>query len=45
MRHLELMLDMQQPQANDQVRQGTNDLNQSSPGEAYEPKTARMETL
>jgi len=45
MRHLEVMLEMQQPQANDQARQGTNDLNHSSLGEAHEPKTARMKTL
>ena len=45
MRHLEVMLEMQQPQANDQVREGTNDLNHSSPGEAHEPKMARMKTL
>ena len=45
MRHLEVMLEMQQPQANDQVQEGTNDLNHSSPGEAHEPKMARMKTL
>ena len=44
MRHLEVMLEMQQPQANDQVQEGTNDLNHSSPGEAHEPKMARMKT-
>ena len=45
MRHLEVMLEMQQPQANDQVPQGTNDLNHSSPGEAHKPKMDRMKTL
>ena len=45
MRHLEVMLEMQEPQANDQVQEGTNDLNHSSPGEAHEPKMARMKTL
>jgi glycosyltransferase involved in cell wall biosynthesis len=45
MRHLEVMLEMQRPQANDQEQEGTNDLKHSSPGEAHEPKMARMETL
>jgi hypothetical protein len=45
MRHLEVMLEMQQPQANDQEQEGTNDLKHSSPGKAHEPKMARMEPL
>jgi UDP-glucose 4-epimerase len=41
----EVMLEMQQPQANDQVQEDTNEVNHSYPGEAHEPKMAGMKTL